>query len=199
MNNNQRRAETRSSILNAATECFSESGYEGTGVAEICSRAGVSKGAFYYHFETKESVFLELLNAWLGELERSLEAAARNAATIPESLLGMAGMMREVLKADRKRNSIFLELWTQASRHEHIRRATVSPYQKYQEILARLIRRGIEEGTLEPVDPVSASQVILSLAGGMFLQALLDPDGADWGKVLQDSIRIILDGMKRRE
>ena len=198
MNNKQRREETRSAILSAATVCFSSGGFDGSGVAEICSRAGVSKGAFYYHFQSKEAVFLELLNTWLSGLEHSLEEAAGDAATIPESLMRMAGIMQGVLQADRKRIAIFLELWTQASRHEHIRQATIAPYHKYQEILAQMIGRGIEEGTLDPIDPVSGAQVIISLASGIFLQALLDPDGADWGKVLQDSIQIILDGIKRR-
>lgn len=198
MRNEQRSAETRAAILTAATENFSTSGYEGTGVAEICRKAGVSKGAFYYHFESKEAVFLELLNTWLAELERSLAVVANDAENIPESLLRMAGLMQGVFQTDRKHIAIFLELWTQASRNESVRRATVAPYHKYQEILADLIRRGIAEGTLGSIDPVSGSQVMISLASGLFLQALLDPEGADWGKVLQDSIQILLEGMKRR-
>ena len=58
----QRSEETRARLLEAAEACFSESGYDGTGVAKICRRAGVSKGAFYHHFETKQAIFLELLN-----------------------------------------------------------------------------------------------------------------------------------------
>lgn len=198
MKNEQRSADTRAAILAAATDNFSTNGYEGTGVAEICRQAGVSKGAFYYHFESKEAVFLELLNTWLAELERSLAIVAKDAENIPESLLRMAGMMQGVFQADRKRIAIFLELWTQASRNEQVRLATVAPYHKYQDILANLIKRGTAEGTLESIDPVSASQVMISLASGLFLQALLDPEGADWGKVLQDSIQILLDGIKRR-
>ena len=60
----QRSEETRARILHAALECFSRTGYDASGVAEICAAAGVSKGAFYHHFPTKQAVFIELLNFW---------------------------------------------------------------------------------------------------------------------------------------
>jgi len=84
VNNLQRREQTRSAILEAATAAFAADGYEATGVAEICERAGVSKGAFYYHFESKEAVFLDLCNTWLHSLEETLTTViAGTARTLP--------------------------------------------------------------------------------------------------------------------
>ena len=63
MNNPKRSSQTRTAIIDSATRCFVREGYDSTGVAEICENAGVSKGAFYYHFESKEAVFLELIDS----------------------------------------------------------------------------------------------------------------------------------------
>ena len=53
----QARAEaTRRKIIETAIELFSELGYGETGLADVLQRAGVSKGAFYYHFDSKEAV-----------------------------------------------------------------------------------------------------------------------------------------------
>lgn len=53
----QARAEaTRRKIIDTAVELFSELGYGETGLADVLQRAGVSKGAFYYHFDSKEAV-----------------------------------------------------------------------------------------------------------------------------------------------
>lgn len=53
----QARAEaTRRKILESAVYLFSELGYGETGLADVLQRAGVSKGAFYYHFDSKEAV-----------------------------------------------------------------------------------------------------------------------------------------------
>jgi AcrR family transcriptional regulator len=82
MNNAQRSTITRSAILDAATRLFARDGYDTTGVAEICETAGVSKGAFYYHFESKEAVFLELINSWLKALEATLQEVTAKAETV---------------------------------------------------------------------------------------------------------------------
>ena len=53
----------------------------------------MSKGAFYYHFASKQTLFMELLNTWLAELESSLAVAASGARTAPQKLSDMAGMI----------------------------------------------------------------------------------------------------------
>ncbi len=53
----QARAEaTRGKIIEAAVELFTDSGYGDTDLAAIVRHAGITKGAFYYHFESKEQV-----------------------------------------------------------------------------------------------------------------------------------------------
>ena len=195
MNNPKRSSQTRAAIIDSATRCFAREGYDSTGVAEICANAGVSKGAFYYHFESKEAVFLELIDSWLQALEYSLREVTSRADTVPEGLLDMAGTVQKIFENNRQFMGLFLELWTRASRNEKVRLATIAPYRRYQDIFTALIRRGIEEGSLDPVDADAAGQMLLSLSSGLFLQASLDPGSADWGKVLQESINILLNGL----
>ncbi len=196
MNNVQRREQTRAAILEAATAAFAADGFDATGVAEICARAGVSKGAFYYHFESKEAVFLNLCDIWLRTLEETLTTVIAETETVPVGLRKMAGMIEEIFENNHALMSLFLELWNHANRNEKVRAATLEPYRRYREIFSSLIQRGIEEGSISPVDPDIAGQVLLSLSSGLFLQASLDPDSANWGKTLQESIDILFYGLK---
>ena len=173
--NNLRGHETRAAILNAAAACFAGKGYAGTGVAEICERAGISKGALYYHFESKEAIFLELVDVQLTELEKTLENTARNAVNIPASLLRLSHLMQGLIQSDYTRAGIFLEIWAQASRNQIVRRATLATFQRFEKIFTMLIRRGIDEETLEPVDPGAAARAILAIASGIFMRSLLAP------------------------
>jgi AcrR family transcriptional regulator len=198
MNNLQRSAQTKNSIMEAATALFAREGYEATGVAEICERAGVSKGAFYYHFDSKENVFLTLIDAWLTTLEKSLNDITFQAKSVPEGLLEMAGMMQPVFENNQYFMGLFLELWTHANRNDKVRQATVAPYRRFEETFTRLIQRGIDEGTIDDVEPEIAGQLLLSLSSGLFLQASLEPDQVNWGKKLQESIVILINGLKRR-
>jgi AcrR family transcriptional regulator len=198
MNNLQRRAQTRKSIMEAATSLFARDGYESTGVAEICARAGVSKGAFYYHFDSKENVFLTLIDTWLNTLETALNEISYQAKSVPDGLLEMAGMMQPVFENNQYFMGLFLELWTHANRNDKVRQATVAPYRRFEETFTRLIQRGIDEGAIDDVEPEIAGQLLLSLSSGLFLQASLEPDQVNWGKKLQESIVILINGLKRR-
>jgi TetR/AcrR family transcriptional regulator, transcriptional repressor for nem operon len=65
----------RSKLLDAAVSIIREKGYAATSVDELCARAGVTKGAFFHHFPTKESLAIAAANHW-SELSSSLFAAA---------------------------------------------------------------------------------------------------------------------------
>lgn len=56
-----RRRETRTRLLDAATEVFAEFGLQGASVERICSRADFTRGAFYSNFSSKEELFIALL------------------------------------------------------------------------------------------------------------------------------------------
>jgi TetR/AcrR family transcriptional repressor of uid operon len=184
---------TRSKILEAAVDCFSRNGYEATGVAEICAGAGVTKGAFYHHFPSKHAVFLQLLDQWLSGLDAQLSSIRAGSSDVPQALERMASMAPSVFEVASGRVPLFLEFWTQASRDPEVWNATVAPYRRYRGYFASLIQAGIDEGTLRQVDPDASAGWIVSLAVGLLLQGLLDPEGADWGLVAQDGMRSLLD------
>ena len=198
--NPQRRGEkTRSRILEAAKECFAQRGYDGTGVAEICRHAGVTKGAFYHHFPSKQALFLELLNLWLAELDAQLATVHTKADTASEALLQMAEMAHPVFQMPSRQLPISLEFWTKAAHDPTVQQATIAPYRRYRDFFSAIIEAGITEGTLRPVDPEMAAQVIVSLAVGLVLQGLLDPHGANWGEVAQEGVRMLLEGLETNE
>src|SRR6201986_3897308 len=68
------RLETRTRLLDSAAQLFARGGYEGASVDLIAENAGYSKGAFYSNFESKEAIFLELLDL---HKRREIEALAQ--------------------------------------------------------------------------------------------------------------------------
>ena len=60
----QTKKTSREKILQSAVELFMEDGYEAASVNDICKNAGVSKGSFYHYFETKQALFLTLMENW---------------------------------------------------------------------------------------------------------------------------------------
>ncbi len=196
MPHQQRSEETRARILRSALDCFAHSGYDATGVAEICAAAAVSKGAFYHHFPTKQAVFIELLNAWLDALDRRFATVRADAPTVPDALRAMARAARQVFIDARGQLPMYLEFWLQASRDPNLWERTVEPYRRYETYFAELVRAGIREGSLRPVDPQAAARTLIAMAIGLLLQGLTATDSVDWAGTAEQGVEMFLEGLE---
>jgi AcrR family transcriptional regulator len=78
--------ERKQQLLDAAEALFASRGYGPTRIADICEAAGVAKGLFYWYFETKESLFAELVRSVRQQLRRA-QAAAMDPGTDPVTRL----------------------------------------------------------------------------------------------------------------
>lgn len=191
----KRSQQTRARILEAALQQFGGRGYAATSVDQICTRAGISKGAFYHHFASKQAVFLALLNDWLKTVDQGLESLHK--PNVPRTLLTMGDILPGIISAADGRLPMFLEFWLQASRDSKVWRATIDPYRHYHAHFTRLVEQGIAEGTLRQVDADLAGRLILALAVGMLLQAILEPQQADWRHAARSGMQSLLKGLAK--
>ena len=94
----ERRTERREQILAAARGCFAEHGYEGATVARLEEATGLSRGAIFNYFSSKEELFVEL--------------AVEDARRISDLWVneGLAAVVQEVLELDPAWLGVYLEL-----------------------------------------------------------------------------------------
>lgn len=192
----QRSEETRRRILDTANRLFSQVGYTAAGVAEICEAAGVSKGAFYHHFPSKQAVFMALLDEWLAGLDQAFEMVLTQEQDVSRAILLMADLAGSVLQTADAELNIILEFWLQAARDKVIWQESIEHYHRYADYFSNLFKRGIDQGTLRPMDAGLAARTTVALAMGLLLQAILDPKGADWPSEIHHSIELVIKGMK---
>ena len=162
----------REQILEAAHVCFGESGYHAATMDDLVRASGLSKGSLYWHFQSKEEVFLGLLDAvsenifadWdaINSTSRnSLEILRRNFESSVESF---------------SRERTFLRSWIEFLSHPAARKRMSNAYADSRGRLAKTIEDGRAEGSLRAGPP--AEQVAASLIGvveGLLLQGLVDP------------------------
>ena len=189
----QRSEETRARILEASIKQFSVNGYNKASVDNICAQAGVSKGAFYHHFKTKQDVFLALLDGWLQTFDQAIEASKDR--PVPETFQMMTEYFPYMFQSASENLPMFLEFLLQASRDETIWQASIAPYRRYHKHFASLIKKGIAEGSFVDVNPDLAARLIVSAAMGLLLQSLLDPEGAKWEKVARETVQVMMKGL----
>lgn len=191
----QRSEETRTRIIESAIKLFSNRGYNKASVDDICAEAGISKGAFYHHFRSKQELFLALLDGWLQNIDHAI--AASKDKTVPETFIQMTEAFPYIFETAGEGLPMFLEFWLQASRDKKIWDASIAPYRRYHRYFTTLIQKGVEEGSFVEVDPELASRMIVSTAMGLLLQSLLDPKGANWEKVARDSTTLLVNSLMK--
>ena len=192
----QRSEETRSRIIASAIKLFSTHGYNTASVGDVCADAGISKGAFYHHFKSKQELFLALLDGWLKTIDNAIEASKDK--TVPETFMKLTEAFPYIFKSANEGLPMFLEFWLQASRDGKVWQASVEPYRRYHKYFTALIKKGVNEGSFVEVDPELTSRMIISTAMGLLLQSLMDPKGAKWEKVARDSTNMLVNSLLKK-
>jgi AcrR family transcriptional regulator len=192
----QRSEETHAKIMESAIKLFSNRGFNAASVDDICTEAGVSKGAFYHHFESKQALFLALLDGWLQTIDGAIEASKDK--TAPETFMQMTEAFPYLFESAGEGLPMFLEFWLQASRDKKIWEASIAPYRRYHKYFTTLIKKGVDEGSFVEVDPELTSRMIVATAMGLLLQSLLDPKGAKWEKVSRESTAMLVNSLLQK-
>lgn len=140
---------------------------------------------------------MALLDDWLARLDQAFATVLEQEQDVPRAILLMADLSGRVLQSADANLNIILEFWLQAARDKAVWQASIDHYRRYTDYFSDLFRKGIDQGTLGPVDPDLTARTTVALAMGMLLQAILDPQGTDWPSEIRQSIGLVLEGIKR--
>ena len=187
---------TYNKILETSFELFLANGYDSTGVATICEKASISKGAFYHHFPSKHDVFLAILDQWLNDVEVQFRLIENSSIPVPEQIMQMAGALKRVF-SDPQKIPIFLEFWLQSVRDRSVSSRTLAPYFRFVRYFEVLIQKGVEEGSFNSqTDPSQIARLLLSFAMGSILQSMIEPT-KDWQLISESNLQIVFDSLKK--
>lgn len=92
---------TRQSIVDAAVELFGQVGYGETGLTDITKKAGVTTGAFYYHFTSREAVARAIIAQGWPKAVKVLEEHLNDPGPGLENVIAMTFALSRLMKDDR--------------------------------------------------------------------------------------------------
>jgi AcrR family transcriptional regulator len=172
-----RGARTREKLRQAAYQVFRDAGYEATTVDAVCEAAAVSKGAFYFHYQAKQDVFIDILEVWSREITEQVEVQFTATSGAKDSL----SAVREALTREIHRGRVIVPLWlefTVRARHDPaVRQALAAFYQRGRSAVADILRPGVP--WLPPADLDALSRTVFGAYIGVLMQEIADPEGAD--------------------
>ncbi len=97
----QRKPSARDKLLDAALALIRARGYAATTVDDLCARAGVTKGAFFHHFKTKDALAIAAANHWSETTGRLFAGASYHEHADPlDRVLGYLELRKALLKGE---------------------------------------------------------------------------------------------------
>ena len=174
MKQNLRSKTTKDSIIQAASECFAKDGYWATDIDDICKNANLTKGAFYYHFSTKQDLFVEMLNNWAGKVAHNLDLSRFKSDDMLKVLSSIPENFSPIFEEVDSQLPIFLDLYVKAISDPGLNKVVLSTNRQFLNFFKPLIKRGIANGSLKKVDPDDAARILFSLNNGMLMQVRIN-------------------------
>jgi TetR/AcrR family transcriptional regulator, cholesterol catabolism regulator len=151
-------APAKLAIYDAALELFTTNGYAETSVADVVTKAGLTKGAFYHYFPSK----VDLLRACTGRaLDFTLPLAREIASLEISATEAITMIFHEVvhnIEVYRREVNLFLDEWNRGNRPELLE--THNRREEYERLIEGIFERGIKAGEFRPL----ASARVLSFA-----------------------------------
>lgn len=179
-------ASTRERLIEAATEVFSEQGYDGARVQDIARRAGLTTGAIYSRFRDKAELLLEAIQRTSGaDLAELLQAGALPRT---DDLLTAIGRSLITSGASTK-DALLLEALVAGRRDPEASEMIRTNLAEHSRQLASVFVYGKGEGVVDPAVPTeSAVTFCLALAVGLLVFRCLDvpmPAADEWSALVR--------------
>ena len=173
----EKKAETRVSLLAAAEDVFGRRGFQAASVDEVAEAAGFTKGAVYAHFESKEDLFLAMLDErFAGRIEEIRAVLSDDHEPVEQAREAGEGFMA-YLDADPRWAPIFFEFWAHAVRNPAVAGKLVARYRVLREAVADAIGRRAREVGLEPPLPLDdIAAMTFAMGNGAALEHMLEPE-----------------------
>jgi len=162
----QQSEQTKKRVADAAKALFVQKGFKATSIEDIVQATGSSAGNIYYHFKSKEGLFLYLIDEWDREWEQKWREREHLYPTAVDKLYGMA----EQLVRDNLNHPLTKaadEFFTQSEKSGDIEERMAEMVAGYLKFNRKLLQQGVDSGEFGAIDVERQAVLLDSLIFGV--------------------------------
>jgi AcrR family transcriptional regulator len=188
--------ERRAQILDAASRVFARLGVYQARMDDIVRESGLSKGALYWYFKSKDEIVTAILSGLFDREFDSMRTALERDGSASDRLIVL--VRHQV--AELRRIPLFMplahEFYARSFRSKAVQAVLRGYLRRFFDIVVPLIQQGIDGGEFRAVDPEEAAIAIGSLLEGTLLLWVYDPGTVDFGRHMETGMRLLLQGLQ---
>lgn len=172
--NDEQQTERRTRVLDAAQRCFAQDGFHRTTMQAIAAEAGISPGAVYLYFASKEALIVGIVERHRGELEAQFATAERSADVL-QALRGIG--RRHFVEGKQGDMQLMLTIWAEAARSPAIAELCRQLELTVRANLRRVFEVAKARGIAAPgMDAEFAAELFQTTLQGMFKRRAMEPE-----------------------
>jgi AcrR family transcriptional regulator len=174
----EKKARTRAQLIDAAAAVFARRGLIAASLDEVAEEAGLTKGAVYSNFDSKEDLFQAVIDERLNEpMRHGAEVIDSSVGTTEEHAMAGARVFVDVVQQEREVFLLSLEFNIHVARHPELAPAYVARSREQLAQVVELIHeRSTAFGSSLPLPADQMAIAVEALSKGIALQKLVDPD-----------------------
>ncbi|MCZ7526578.1 MAG: TetR/AcrR family transcriptional regulator [Acidimicrobiia bacterium] len=163
-------AETRERIIRAARDCFGRYGYDKTSNQVIARRAGITSGAIYHYFESKQDLFRAVAIETQATVLQRFRAALRDDMTVVEKVGSLLDAAVALHREDSSMARFVSTSPMEISRHEDFQDLATGPLLETLRFFEEIAREGRERGEVAPdVTDAAVADMLMATTTGIAL------------------------------
>jgi TetR/AcrR family acrAB operon transcriptional repressor len=192
--------ERKNQILEAAIAVFARLGFRTARMEDIAEQAGLSKGALYLYYKSKDAIIAALLKYFFAQEFKRLQVfvEADREEPVAEQLIALTRQLAEAMQWMSRLMPVAFEFYAIAGRDKEVHQFLKEYFKDYRTLLASLIQRGIERGEFRAVDAKTTAITLAALYEGLALLFFVDPQAARWLEQAETSVQLLMGGIAQR-
>ena len=188
----------RNQILDAATTVFVRQGFQHARMDDIVEESGLSKGTLYWYFKSKEDIINAILRRLFAGALESLASLLEAEGTVSERLVQLTSDRVTGMKRMSSLVPIIFEFYAVAVHQQWVKQFIGEYFKHFRGLLEDLIQQGIDRGEFYPVNTAETAISLASMYEGLTIHWLMEPETVQWDILSENSIPILLNGLKIR-
>ena len=164
------REETRKKILDSAAQVFAAKGFHSAVVDDIVKASGTSKGAVYFYFESKDQIFVSLVEEYAATVAREIQRSVHRARGLVAQLEAAVVTLVRSFQEHRDLGKIVLVDWLSGGTEFQGKRMALKAM--LVEVLRGYLDRAVEDGKISPQDTETAAYVWIGAISEIVLRWL---------------------------
>ncbi len=187
--------ERRAQILEAALAVFARQGFHEARMDDIAQASGLSKGALYLYYKSKDAIISALLRSIFSIMLSRARAIESEAGTVRERMMRITERFADEIDRFTPALPVMLEFYAIAARDRMVRGYLGEMYDDYTMTLAHVLAQGIERGEFHSDDPTGLATSLIAIWEGITLLWAMAPDRIRWRQQATQAVTFFLNGV----